>query len=63
MPKKIIWANFQRIIELFTQKIVTKLSKIWVWVPGPGIRDPEKTYSGSLGKKGTRSRIRNTAHG
>jgi hypothetical protein len=29
-----IWANFQRIIELFTQKIVTKLSKIWVWDPG-----------------------------
>ncbi len=28
--KKKIWANFQRIIELFTQKIVTKLSKIWV---------------------------------
>jgi hypothetical protein len=35
---KKIWANFQRIIELFTQKIVIKLSKIW---------DPEKTYSGS----------------
>jgi hypothetical protein len=32
--KKIIWANFQRIIELFTQKIVNKLSKIWVWDPG-----------------------------
>jgi hypothetical protein len=29
-------ANFQRIIELFTQKIVTKLSKIWVWDPGSG---------------------------
>jgi hypothetical protein len=49
--KKKIWANFQRIIELFTQKIVTKLSKIWVW-------DPEKTYSGSRGQKGTGSRIR-----
>jgi hypothetical protein len=34
MLKKKIWANFQRIIELFTQKIVTKLSKIWVWDPG-----------------------------
>jgi hypothetical protein len=52
--KKKILANFQRIIELFTQKIVTKLSKIGVWDPGseirdPGseIRDPEKTYSGS----------------
>jgi hypothetical protein len=33
--KKKNWANFQRIIELFTQKIVTKFSKI-----GFGIRDP-----------------------
>jgi hypothetical protein len=31
-----MWANFQRIIELFTQKIVTKLSKVWVWDPGSG---------------------------
>jgi hypothetical protein len=45
--KKKIWENFQRIIELFTQKIVNKLSKIWVWDPGSEIRDPEKTYSGS----------------
>ncbi len=37
---KKIWANFQRIIELFTQKNVTKLSKIWVWDLGSGIRDP-----------------------
>jgi hypothetical protein len=36
MLKKKIWANFQRIIELFTQKIVSKLSKIWVWDPGSG---------------------------
>ncbi len=28
MRKKKIWANFQRIIEIFSQKIVTKLSKI-----------------------------------
>jgi hypothetical protein len=34
--KKKIWANFQRIIELYTQKIVNKLSKIWVWDPGSG---------------------------
>jgi hypothetical protein len=34
--KKKIWANFQRIIVLFTQKIVNKLSKIWVWDPGSG---------------------------
>ncbi len=32
--KKKMWANFQRIIELFTQKIVTKLSKIWIWDTG-----------------------------
>jgi hypothetical protein len=38
--EKKIWANFQRIIELFTQKTVTKLSKVWVWDPGSGIRDP-----------------------
>jgi hypothetical protein len=33
MLKKIFFASFQRIIELFTQKIVTKLLKIWVWDP------------------------------
>jgi hypothetical protein len=40
--KKKIWANFQRIIELFTKKIVKKLFKIWSWDPGSEIRDPEK---------------------
>jgi len=40
MLNKKIWANFHIIIELFTQKIVTKLSKIWVWDPGSEIRDP-----------------------
>ncbi len=34
--KKKIWDNFQRNIELFTQKIVNKLSKIWIWDPGSG---------------------------
>ncbi len=33
--RKKIWADFQRIIELFAQKIVTKLSSL-----GSGIRDP-----------------------
>jgi hypothetical protein len=42
MLKKKIWANFQRIIELFTQKIVTKLSKVWALDPGSGIREQEK---------------------
>jgi hypothetical protein len=52
-----MWANFQRIIELFTQKIVTKLSKLWVWDPGSEIRDPEKTYSGSRIQGSKRYRI------
>jgi hypothetical protein len=47
MPQKTILASFQRILELFTQKFVTKLSKIWVWDPGSGIWFQEKTYSGS----------------
>jgi hypothetical protein len=56
--KKKIWANFQRIIELFTQKIVTKLSKIWVWDPRSGIRKKPIPDPGSRGPKGTGSRIR-----
>ncbi len=33
--------NFKELpIELFTQKVITKLSKIWVWDPGSEIRDP-----------------------
>jgi hypothetical protein len=56
MLKEKIWANFQRVRELFTSKIVTKLSKVWIW-------DTEKTYSGSRikGSKRHRIRIRNTA--
>jgi hypothetical protein len=61
--KKKIWANFQRIIELFTQKIVTQLSKIWVWDPGSEIRDPEKTYSGSRIQGSKRHRILNPGSG
>jgi hypothetical protein len=62
------WANFQRIIELFTQKIVTNLSKI-VGL-GSRSRDPSSGIRkkpiripdpGSRGPKGTGSRIRNTA--
>jgi hypothetical protein len=44
MLNKKIQVHFHRIIELFTQKIVTKLSKIWVWDLGSEIRDPGKTY-------------------
>ncbi len=57
MLKKNIWANFQRIIELFTKKIVTKLSKIWVWdprsgknlfrIPDPGVKKAPDPGSGS----------------
>jgi hypothetical protein len=57
MSKKKIWANFQRIIELFRQKYGTKLSKIWVWDQGSEIRDPEKTYSGSRIQGSKRYRI------
>jgi hypothetical protein len=55
--KKKIWANFQRNIELFSHKIVNKLSKIWIWNPGSEIRDPEKTYSGSRIQGSKRNRI------
>jgi hypothetical protein len=47
MLKKIIWANFQRIIEFFTQKCFTKLSKIWVWDPVPGVKKALDPGSGS----------------
>jgi hypothetical protein len=58
MIKKKIWANFQRIIELFTQKIVTMLSKLWIWDPGylrSGIRDPQHWPTG---KDDNRRRLR-----
>ena len=64
--KKKIWANFQRIIELFTKKIVKKLLKIWSWDPGSGIRDPGSGIrkkpipdpgSRIQGSKSTQSRI------
>jgi hypothetical protein len=42
LKTKQIWANFQRSIELFTQKIVIKLSKY-----GFGIRDPRSGIYGS----------------
>jgi hypothetical protein len=58
MLKKKTWANFQRIIELFSQKIVTKLSKIWVWdpwsgknlfrIPDPGVKKTPDPGSGTL---------------
>jgi hypothetical protein len=65
MLKKIIWANFQRIIELFTKKLSKSSQKY-----GFGIRDPRSGKNlfqildpGFRGQKGTgsRIRIRNTA--
>ena len=51
MLKKKIWANFQRIVEVFTQTIFNMLSNIWVWDPRSGIRkklipdpDPQHCY-------------------
>jgi hypothetical protein len=45
MLKKKTWANFQRIIEVFTQKILTMLSNIWVW--DPGVKNAPDPGSGS----------------
>jgi hypothetical protein len=65
MLKIKIWANFQRIVEVFTQKMFNMLSNIWVWDLGFGIRDPRSGIRkkpipdpGSRGQKGTGSRIR-----
>jgi hypothetical protein len=57
--EKKIWAIFQRIIELFTKKIVKKLLKIWSWDPGSGIRKKPIPDPGSQiqGSKSTQSRI------
>ena len=62
--EKNCWAGFQRIIELFTQKFVTKLKKIWGWDQRSGIRkkpipDPGSGFRGQKGT-GSRIRIRNT---
>ncbi len=58
MLQKKIWANFQRIVEVFTQKIFNMLSNIWVWDPGSEIRKKPIPDPGSRGQKGTGSRIR-----
>jgi hypothetical protein len=52
--KKIFLSKTLRIIVIFTQKIVIKLSKICVWVSGSKTLDPEKkpiTDPGSRVKK------------
>ncbi len=57
MLKKKIWANCQRIIELFTQKLSTSSLK-YVF----GIRDPEKAYSGSRIQGSKKHRIPDPEH-
>jgi hypothetical protein len=67
MRKEKIWVNFQRKkIELFTQKDVIKLSKIWVWDPGSGknlllIPDPKSRVK-KASDPGSRIQIRNTGY-
>jgi hypothetical protein len=56
--KKFYFTQTPIIIVLFTQIFDIKLSKIWVWDRGSGIR---KKLFGIQGQKGTGSRIRNTA--
>ncbi len=58
MLKKIMWANFRRIIELLPKKIVNKLSKNMGM--GFGIQKIPIPDPGSRGQKGIGSRIRNT---
>ena len=48
-------ANFKKILDFFTQKIVTKVSRIWVRDPGSGKKPVPNP--GSRGEKGTGSRI------
>jgi hypothetical protein len=72
--KKKFGPNFQRIIELFTPKIVTKLSKIWIWdsgsgknlfrIPDPGVKKAPDPGSGSATlKKGKETGDANISFG
>ncbi len=60
MLKKKIWPNFPRIIVIFAQKTVTKLSKKYseFRIPDPGVKKAPYPGSGSTTLKG-RIRIRN----
>jgi hypothetical protein len=57
MLKKKFLGNFQRIVEVFSQKIFNMLSNIWVWDLGSGIRKKPIPDPGFRGQKGTGSRI------
>jgi hypothetical protein len=64
MLKKKMWANFQRIIELFTPKMLTNLSNIWFWDPGSGknlFRNPDPGIK-KAPVTGSRIRIRYTGY-
>ncbi len=49
--------QFSKNYRTFTPKIVTKLSKIWIWDPGSGFRKKPIPDLGSRGQKGPGSRI------
>jgi hypothetical protein len=53
MLKKRIWANFQRIIEVFTQKLSLSSQKygFWIWDPRSWIRKKPIPDPGSRGSK------------
>ncbi len=50
--------KFLKNYKTFTQKIVTKFTKIWVWYPGYEIRKKPSPDPRSMGQKGTGSWIR-----
>jgi hypothetical protein len=59
---EVLKKKFGPIIELFTQKTVTKLSKVWVWDSGSGknlFRIPDPGVK-KAPDPGSRIRIRNT---
>jgi hypothetical protein len=58
MPKKKSLDQFLKNYRTFSQKIVTKFSKIWIWDPGSEIRKKPISDPGSRDQKGTGSRIR-----
>jgi hypothetical protein len=62
---KKIWANLQRIIELFTQKIVIKLLKDGFRIRDPrsGIQKKPIPDPGTRGQKGTGSQIQDPGSG
>jgi hypothetical protein len=57
--KKKIWANFQRIIKLFTQKIVNNSQNYGFGIPGSGKPIPDPGVK-KAPDPGSRIRIRNT---